>query len=100
MKFCDANPDADQTTVDIDFIGVRAVIEGTKLSLRNDGSVTCHVVAIWILNATSHERYVADFFFNVGISTDYVRADIALPEGNFMTKVVTERGNIAVFTKN
>ncbi len=100
MKFCDANPDADQTTVDIDFIGVRAVIEGTKLSLRNDGSVTCHVVAIWILNATSHERYVADFFFNAGISTDYVRVDIALPEGNFMTKVVTERGNIAVFTKD
>jgi hypothetical protein len=100
MKFCDANPDADQTTVDIDFIGVRLVIEGTKLSLRNDGSVTCHVVAVWILNATWHERYTADLFFNAGISTDYIRADIPLPEGKYIAKVVTERGNIALFAKN
>lgn len=100
MKFFDANPDTNQTAVDIDFIGVRLVIEGTRLSLRNDGSVTCHVVAVWILNATWHERYAADLFLNAGISTDYIRADIPLPKDNYMAKVVTERGNIAVFAKN
>jgi hypothetical protein len=100
MKFCDGSPDANQTTVDIDFIGVRAVIEGTKLSFQNSGSVTCHIVAIWILNATSHERYAADLFFNAGTSATYVRADIALPQSNFIAKVVTERGNVAVFTSN
>jgi hypothetical protein len=40
--------------------------------------------------------------FNItlpGETLPYTRADIALPEGSYMIKVVTERGNIAVYSK-
>lgn len=100
VEFCDAQQDANQTTVDIDFLGVRAIIDGVKLSLQNEGPVTCHIVGIWIVNSTTHKRYSADFFFNSGVDTNYVRADLALPAGSFIVKAVTERGNTAVFRKS
>jgi hypothetical protein len=36
---------------------------------------------------------------NSGEVTTYTRADIALPQGPFMAKIVTERGNMAVFVE-
>jgi hypothetical protein len=50
-------------------------------------------------NATVHKRYDADVFINSGETLPYTRTDIALPEGNYIIKVVTERGNIAVYSK-
>jgi len=98
IMFCDASLDANQTTVDIDFFAVRAKIDGAKFSVKNSGSATAHIVAIWVVNATVHMRYEANYFVNVGEEDTYVRADIKLPEDDFIVKVVTERGNIAVFT--
>lgn len=97
VKLGDAIPDANQTVVDIDFLGIRAVVDGVKFSLQNDGPTTCHIVAIWIVNSTLHKRYDANFFFNSGMKTNYIRADISLPAHNFIAKVITELGNIAVF---
>ncbi len=74
--------------------------DGVKLTLQNEGPVTCHIVGIWIVNSTTHKRYSADFFFNSGVETDYVRTDLALPAGSFIVKAVTERGNTAVFRKS
>ncbi|MGB9778873.1 MAG: hypothetical protein ACP5IM_02215 [Candidatus Bathyarchaeia archaeon] len=98
VKFCDANLDLEQTVMEIDFFGVRALINGTSLSIKNSGSLTLHVIAIWILKSTNHERYDANFFVDSGNEASYIRADIQLPEGGFIAKIVTERGNIAVFT--
>ena len=98
IMFCDANLDSSQTTVDIDFFAVRAKIDGAKFSVKNSGSTTARIVAIWVVNATVHMRYEANYFVNVGEEATYIRADIKLPEGSFIVKVVTERGNIAVFT--
>ncbi|MGB9675595.1 MAG: hypothetical protein ACPL0C_00225 [Candidatus Bathyarchaeales archaeon] len=97
IMFCDANLDASQTTVDIDFFAVRAKIDGAKFSVKNSGSATAHIVVIWVVNATVHTRYEANYFVNVGEEATFIRADIKLPEGDFIVKVVTERGNIAVF---
>jgi len=97
IKFCDENPDVDQSIVDIDFLGGRAIIDGARFSLRNNGAATTHIVSIWIVNSTYHKRYDANFFVNSGESATYIRADIRLPTENFVVKVVTERGNIAVF---
>ena len=99
VLFCDLAPDSNQTTTDVDFLGVRAVIEGVKLSLKNEGSVTCHVVAIWIVNSTRHERYKTDFYLNSGTNADYVKAGITLPSDTSIVKIITERGNTAVFRK-
>ncbi|MDI6691534.1 MAG: hypothetical protein QME50_06720 [Candidatus Bathyarchaeota archaeon] len=98
IKFCDADPDANPTTINIDFFGVRAVIEGAYFNFKNNGSTTVHIVSIWIINVANHQRYNANLFINVGEEANYIRADISLPE-KFIAKVVTERGNIAVFTE-
>jgi len=96
-KLCDKEPDSNQTTIDIDFWGVRIIIEGTRFQIKNKGSTTSRIVAIWVINATTHRRYDANFFLNSGEKGDYIRADIFLPMDNFTVKVVTERGNIEVF---
>jgi hypothetical protein len=98
IEFCNLNPDSNQTVIAIDFLGVRAVINGAEFSIQNEGPLTSHIVAIWIVNSTMHVRYDANFFLNSGAKTDYIRPDVALPTGNFTAKIVTERGNIAIFS--
>jgi hypothetical protein len=100
VQLCDMGPDLAQTTVDIDFLGVRAIVGGARFSLRNDGSETCHVVAIWTVNSTMHERYVANYFLSSGMNVDHYRPDVDLSESTLVIKVVTERGNVAVFRMN
>ena len=97
IEFCDAEPDVNQTTVDIDFLGVKAIIDGARFALQNEGPTTCHMVALWILNSTVHKRYEADYFLNSGMNGSYVRVDMHLPQDDFIVRVVTERGNVAVF---
>jgi hypothetical protein len=72
---------------------------GTILKLKNAGPSTIHIVSIWVNNAALHKRYDADIFINSGDTLSYQRLDIALPEGNYIVKVVTERGNIAVYSR-
>ncbi|MGQ9544640.1 MAG: hypothetical protein ACUVQX_02525, partial [Candidatus Bathycorpusculaceae bacterium] len=98
IKFCDASLDANQTTIDVDFFGVRAVIDGASFNFKNNGSITVHIVSIWIIDTTNHQRYNVNLFINAGEETNYIRADISLPE-KFIVKVVTERGNMAVFAE-
>jgi len=100
VKLCDEGADVNQTTIDIDFFGITVVIDGARFSLSNNGASTIHLVSIWIVNSTYHKRYGANFFINSGESATYTRADIPLPTENFVVKVVTERGNIAVLARH
>jgi len=72
---------------------------GTTLKLKNAGPSTVHIVSVWVNDATVHKRYDADIFINSGDTLSYQRLDIILPEGKYVVKVVTERGNIAVWSK-
>jgi len=87
-----------QTQIDMDFFAVRVSINGTCICLKNRGGRTIHIVSIWINNATYHSHYDADFFLNSGETEVYVRIDIPLPKGNFILKVVTKKGNIAIYS--
>jgi hypothetical protein len=78
-------------------LGVERATEGTKFSFENDGPVTSHVVAIWVIDTTTHRRYDANLFLDSGTKGDYFRADISLPTEDFIIRAVTERGNVAVF---
>jgi hypothetical protein len=100
VKLLDQGLDDNRTTVDIDFLGVRIVLDGTKLLLHNDGPITVRIVAIWVVNDTSHTRYGAGFFLNSGENSTYIRADIRLTPNNYLVKAVTERGNVAVFEED
>ncbi|MFQ5999949.1 MAG: hypothetical protein ACE5J6_04145 [Candidatus Bathyarchaeia archaeon] len=98
VKFHDEGNDAVRTTIDIDFIGVRTVGGGTRFTFENEGSLTSHLVSLWVINSTNHQRYDINVFINSAETTTYLRADISLPNGQYTVKVVTERGNIAVYS--
>ena len=98
VEFFDEGLSMNQTMVGVDFFGVRAIVDGACVELKNSSPLTVHVVAAWIINSTSHQRYDADLFINSGEEASYTRIDVSLPRSNFVAKVVTERGNVAVFT--
>jgi len=98
IEFSDEGLTTNQTTVGVDFFGVSAIINGTRFDIKNSSPLSLHIVAVWITNSTFHQRYNADLFMNSGESASYLRADISLPENDFIARVVTERGNAAVFS--
>ena len=83
-----------------DWIEFRAVNIGTVFTFENGGPLTSHLVSLWINNSTSHQRYDANIFINSGDMESYLRNDIMLPNKPYTVKVVTERGNTAVFTSH
>lgn len=86
------------TTVYIDFLAVRPVANGTELVVCNEGSVTAHLVAFWMLNLTVHGRTEISVFVNEGERVSYVNGDAEFPVDRCVFKVVTERGNVAIFS--
>jgi len=98
VKFVDQGVDADQTSVDIDFLGVRVKIDATQVSLENDGGLSVHLVSLWVNNSTDHQHYNMSVFINSAETKNYLRQDVSLPTGNYTIKVVTERGNTAVYS--
>ena len=73
---------------------------GVSMDIKNTGATSLHIVALWITNSTGHQRYDADVFLNAGESITYNRTDIEVPQDAFLAKVVTERGNLAVFSES
>jgi hypothetical protein len=100
VQFSDQAQDSTSTTIDIDFLGVRAVIDGARFSFKNEGPLTSHLISLWVNNATNHRRYDINLFVNSGENVAYVRLDISLSMENFVVKVVTEKGNLAVFAEH
>jgi hypothetical protein len=99
LKFFNAAADGNQTTVGVDFLGVRAVMDGGEdWLLENLSPQTIHVVAVWLTNSTLHQRHNKDVFINSGETNSALFNDVSLPAGSYMAKVVTERGNTAVLT--
>jgi hypothetical protein len=100
VKFVDQDADSDQTSVGIDFLGVRVKMDGTQFTFENDGALTFHLVSLWMINSTDHQRYDINVFVNSAATKNYLRDDISLPTGSYTVKVVTERGNVAVYSGN
>ena len=98
IQIADQGPDSTRTNIDIDYLAIGAVADGAVFSFRNSGSRTAHILSIWINNATVHRRFETDLFVNSGETFSYTRLDISLPTGQYIAKVVTERGNIGVYT--
>ena len=71
-----------------------------RFTFQNDGALTSHLISLWVNTASNHQRYDINLLVNSGENTTYARADINLPTENFVVKVVTERGNIAVFARH
>ena len=100
VQLVDQGPDSISTNIDIDFLGVRVVIDRARFSFKNEGALTSHLISLWVNNATNHRRYDINLFVNSGENITYVRLDISLSMENFVVKVVTEKGNVAVFAEH
>ncbi|MEJ2242707.1 MAG: hypothetical protein P8Y18_11295 [Candidatus Bathyarchaeota archaeon] len=99
VKLLDEGPDTQQTSISIDFFGIRVKIDATQFTFKNNGSFTVHLVSLWIIDATEHQHYDITVFVNSAEAQTYLRNDILLPAGIYSVKVVTERGNIAVYSR-
>jgi hypothetical protein len=71
---------------------------GTEMDIKNTGPLSVHIVAVWVSTSTTHQRYNADLLLNAGESVAYIRNDIEYPKKDFVIKIITERGNVAVFS--
>jgi len=78
--------------------GVTNATYGSQYTFKNEGGLTVHLVSLWINNATLHQHYNINVFVNSAETKTYLREDIPLPTGNYTIKVVTERGNMAVYS--
>lgn len=85
---------------EISIINVERDIEtnGIRFTFKNEGALTSHLVSLWIINSTNHQRYGIDFVVNSAETKNYLRSDISLPNDQYTVKVATERGNIAVLS--
>jgi hypothetical protein len=67
-----------------------------SITLQNKGSVTVHLVSLWVDSPTIHQRYDMDLFINAGDSINYTCSDTSLADNASIVKVVTDRGTISV----
>jgi len=45
---------------------------------------------------TLHSHYDVDYFINSGVNASFFNAAVNLPEGQYIVKAVTSRGNISI----
>jgi len=77
---------------------VESTAYGSQYTFENDGGLTVHLVSLWISNSTLHQHYNINVFVNSAETKTYLGEDIPLPTGSYTVKVVTERGNMAVYS--
>jgi Na+-transporting NADH:ubiquinone oxidoreductase subunit NqrC len=93
--------DLERMQENLEIAGVaQAEPSGISIDIKNAGPSSIRIVAVWISTSKTHQRYDADFVLNSGESATYPRADIPFPKETFVAKVITERGNVAVFSKD
>jgi hypothetical protein len=90
--------DLERNHEDLRITEAHASINGTVFTFKNSGSVTAHVVALWVDNSMQHQRYEMNLYVNSGDTVSYVNFDLTLPEKPYLVKAVTERGNVVVFS--
>jgi hypothetical protein len=70
---------------------------GTIFNFKNEGALTAHLVSLWVINSTLHQRYDVDLFINSGETATNTYSNVILPNCPYEVKIITERGNIASY---
>jgi hypothetical protein len=68
-----------------------------SITLQNKGSVTVHLVSLWVDSLTIHQRYDMDLFINAGDSINYTCTATNLVDNASIVKVITDRGTASLF---
>jgi len=101
MKVKGVKADAAQFDFKADLIEFKIGKDGgTLFTFKNEGSSTLHIISLWITNSTHHQRYDINIFINSGDTTSHTYSNVTLPDKPYNVKVITERGNTAVFTSD
>jgi hypothetical protein len=100
MKVKGVTATSSQFDLKVDWIEFKPTINGAGFTFKNKGALTSHIVSLWIINSTYHQRYSVDIFLNSGKTLPYSRMDIHLPSGQYMVKIVTDRGNAAIYSED
>ena len=87
-----------QFDMEADFIELQVPGTGSQFLFRNSGAVTSHIVSLWVINSTAHQRYDVSIYLNSGEEVLFHRDDIAIPSGQYTIRIVTDRGNLAAFS--
>ncbi|MCW4023782.1 MAG: hypothetical protein NWF01_01960 [Candidatus Bathyarchaeota archaeon] len=86
-------------TMQVDYVQMHQnTPPGILMSLKNEGSLTMHIVAVWTDTATVHQRFDQDEYLNAGETSMFFFEDLPYPSPQGVIKVVTERGNLAVYS--
>lgn len=92
--------DWEKTQEKIEIVSAQTGRNGALFTINNKGSLTAHVVSLWVIDSTQHKRYDVDIFINSGENSTYTRMDINLPSEDFLIKMITERGNTAILSQS
>jgi hypothetical protein len=84
----------------VEIVSVANTVDGTTFTLQNKGSVTAHLVSLWVDSATIHQRYDMNLFINAGDSVNYTLSDIGLVDNASIVKVITDRGTVSMFNSS
>ncbi|MCW4016204.1 MAG: hypothetical protein NWF06_07535 [Candidatus Bathyarchaeota archaeon] len=84
----------------INITNVESVKKESEFTFENNGGLTVHLVSLWVITEKDHQQYDVSVFVNSAETKTYTSEDISLPAESYTIKVVTERGNIAVYSGN
>jgi hypothetical protein len=91
------NPSA-QFDLEADLVELQPPSGGPYFIFRNSGTLTSHIVSLWVINSSLHQHYDVDIYLNSGQDLVFYRDDIDIPHGQYIAKIVTDKGNLAVFS--
>jgi hypothetical protein len=87
-----------QFDLEVDFIGLQPPSGGPYFIFKNSGTLTSHIVSLWVINSSLHQHYDLSIYLNSGQSLVFYRDDISVPSGQYTIRIVTDRGNLAMFS--
>ena len=87
-----------QFDLGVDLIELQSPSGGPYFTFINGGTLTSHIVSLWIINSSLHERYDVNIYLNSGQSLVFYRDDISIPSGQYTVRIVTDKGNLAAFS--
>jgi hypothetical protein len=87
-----------QFDLEVDFIELQPPSGGPFFMFKNNGTLTSHIVSLWVINSSLHQHYDVSIYLNSDQSIVFYRDDISVPSGQYTIRIVTDRGNLAVFS--
>jgi len=98
VKVTGVKSSSEQFALEADLIELQPPSAGPYFLFKNRGTLTSHIVSLWVINSSFHQRYDLSIYLNSGQDIVFYRDDISIPNGQYTVRIVTERGNLAVFS--